>query len=427
MQDDLEYCDHLFDSTTDGYIQIMQLKDGSSIRIYNTKNKNLRCIVEKFENKLDVYTSINTYYKPVRAVNNIRQFRALYIDLDLKKYSKSETVYEVYDLVNDGKIPEPTMIVDSGRGLHLYWRIKNAPSGALKTWQGLEDYLYNKLKKLGADIKATDGARVLRLPFTINSRNNAECKIISIKDDLEYSMYDLREKYLHYKPKPYQLEFEQTKELRDGKRKDKCIRNKFFNSYSLHMARVDDIKTICMLREYDVKGYRNFIIHCFAYWDGIYVRDPEELEKEVFDLNNSFKQPLKEREIEAVLRCIPKAINKFIDYQQGLLEGQAKRVSKGMKDKGGYWYKNQTLIERLDITPEEQKYLKTIIGTEEKYRRNNNKRNPRNAAGLTNRQQQKAEKVQAVKELCIKGFLNKEIAEKLNISIRQVQRYKKFF
>ena len=32
-----------------------------------------------------------------------------------------------------------------------------------------------------------------------------------------------------------------------------------------------------------------------------------------------------------------------------------------MRDKGGYWYKNETLIERLDITLVEQKYLKTII------------------------------------------------------------------
>ncbi len=46
----------------------------------------------------------------------------------------------------------------------------------------------------------------------------------------------------------------------------------------------------------------------------------------------------------------------------------------GMKDKGDYWYKNSTLLEALSITPEEQKHMTTIIGLEEKYRRNNAKR-----------------------------------------------------
>ena len=55
--------------------------------------------------------------------------------------------------------------------------------------------------------------------------------------------------------------------------------------------------------------------------------------------------------LNAILRCIPKAIDKFIDYEQGIRSGEAKRVSKGMKDKGGYWYKNETLIEALNITP----------------------------------------------------------------------------
>ena len=33
-----------------------------------------------------------------------------------------------------------------------------------------------------------------------------------------------------------------------------------------------------------------------------------------------------------------------------LRSGERKRVSKGMRDKEGYWYKNETLIDRLGIT-----------------------------------------------------------------------------
>ena len=99
--------------------------------------------------------------------------------------------------MNQNKIPEPSMIADSGRGFHLYFRIKNAPKQAIQTFQELEDYLYYQLKELGADLSATDSARVLRLPGTINSRNKATCKIVSINKDIEYSMYELRDKYLN--------------------------------------------------------------------------------------------------------------------------------------------------------------------------------------------------------------------------------------
>ncbi|WP_279145793.1 DNA-binding response regulator [Clostridium tyrobutyricum] len=423
--DNLAYCNHLFDDSTDGYIHLIQIQEGKVIKIYNTRYAGLKTIVEETGGQEDVYIASSTFYKPKRSTSNIRQFRALYIDIDVErygKYGKSETVYMVHELVNENKIPTPSMIVDSGRGWHLYWRIKNAPYGAIYTWQEIEDYLYNQLKDLGADIQATEGARVLRLPDTINSRINKECKVLIINDDIEYSMYDLREEYLNYKhKKSYQLEIHQTKEI--NKKKSGTI-SRLFNSYTLHLARANDIETLCSLRKYDVKGYRNFILHCYAYWKGIYTRDIEELEKEVIEFNNAFRNPLKESEVSAILRCIPKAISKFIEYEQGVRSGQIKKVTKGMKDKGGYWYKNQTLIERLDITLDEQKHMKSIIGQEEKYRRNNNKRNDnrRNEEGLTKKQLELKELTNKVKNLKEQGLNNSEIARSLNINRTKVIR-----
>lgn len=420
--DNLAYCNHLFDDSTDGYIQLIQLNKNKNIKVYNTQNKALRNIIEEVEGQEDIYISSNTYYKPQRSTSYIRQFRALYIDLDLKEYEKAETVYMVYFLAYENKIPMPSMIVDSGRGIHLYWKIQNAPYGAMWTWQELEDYLYNQLKDLGADIQATDGARVLRLPNTVNSKINEECKVLVVNDDIEYSMYDLREKYLNYSTKSYQLEFEQTKEIK--KKKTNTIA-RLFNSYTLHLSRIEDMETLCKLRNYNVEGYRNFILHCYAYWKGIYTRDIEELEKEIIEFNNSFKKPLKESEVKAIIRCIPKAIAKFVEYEQGVRTGQAKRVTKGMKDKGGYWYKNQTLIERLNITLDEQKQMKTIISQEEKYRRNNIKRTPRNEEGLTQKQSKIKELKEQIMNLRKAGKTIREIAEKLNISKSKVDRLAK--
>ncbi|MGL5244678.1 MAG: DNA-binding response regulator, partial [Sarcina sp.] len=186
--------------------------------------------------------------------------------------------------------------------------------------------------------------------------------------------------------------------------------------------RAEDILTLCKLRNYNVTGCRNMIIHCYAYWLGVTYRDIDALEEEVRELNSKFTEPLSESEIKAILRCVPKAIDKFIDYEQGLRSGQVKRVSKGMRDKGGYWYKNETLIERLGITSEEEKQLKTIISEQEKNRRNAKyKRGKRrNENGLTKRQQQKQNTIKKVKTLLKKGIGVKAIARELEIAVGTV-------
>ena len=51
-----EFCDHLYDESTDGYIQILKLDDENNsgertIKIYNTKNDGLRDIVEELHKK----------------------------------------------------------------------------------------------------------------------------------------------------------------------------------------------------------------------------------------------------------------------------------------------------------------------------------------------------------------------------------------
>ena len=50
-----EFCDHLYDESTDGYIQILKLNDENivvnELLRYNTKNDGLRDIVEELHKK----------------------------------------------------------------------------------------------------------------------------------------------------------------------------------------------------------------------------------------------------------------------------------------------------------------------------------------------------------------------------------------
>ena len=422
------YIKHLFSKEIEGYIQVVEIKNKKIVELKNYKGLAIVNELKNYKGKKDTFVSINTSYNGKRLVENIRQLRALYIDLDKRDYTFSQLTYAVWDLVLEDKIPAPTMIVSSGRGVHVYWRIEHAPYQALATWQELEDYLYYQLKSLGADKKAIDASRILRLPDTINSKNNEKCKVVVLNNRITYSMYDLREKYLKWKPKIFK-EVEVEKKVKNKTVKSKVVN--YFTSYSLHIARADDIVTLCKLRDYNLTGYRNMILHCYAYWLGVTERDTDSLEEAVNELNNKFTRPLKQTEVNAILRCVPKAIDKFIDYEQGLRDGKIKRVTKGMFDKGGYWYKNETLIERLDITIEEQRHLKTIISAQVKYERKRfkdnetKKANRRNEAGLTAKQQELANLKIKVLQLREQGLTMQAIADKLKINKTKVIRLSK--
>ncbi len=85
-----------------------------------------------------------------------------------------------------------------------------------------------------------------------------------------------------------------------------------------------------------------------------------------------------------------------------------------------YKYSNDRLIEMLEITDNEQKELKTIISTKEKYRRNNERRTPRNENGLTKKQQELNDLETKIKELRTEGLSMKKIADLLKISKTKV-------
>lgn len=68
-------------------------------------------------------------YVPKIRVENIRQFRALFQDIDYENigFKKAEAVYMIWMLYDESKIQKPTIITDSGGGIHIYLRIQNTP------------------------------------------------------------------------------------------------------------------------------------------------------------------------------------------------------------------------------------------------------------------------------------------------------------
>ena len=362
---------------------------------------------EDYNNLVDVYYTPNTFSSPIRRTREyIWQLHRFYIDIDHKKGTRHidnyEIVLEIEKLVDSKVIPKPTEYIYSGRGIHVYWDINNCHVMLIDLWEKIEDHLYYSIKELeksidniNVDKRATTPTILLRVPNTINSRNREKCYSM-YKDDLtSYNIFDLKKDYIISK--------------RKNKNKNKIAYLPTKNLYTLNASRLIDFERIVELRNYDVVGYRNTLIMLYSYHYRL-INDVtvDELIKVTKKFNKTFKEPYKVKELIYVCRSINKTVKHFI------------------KDNTkGYKFSNKYIIEALNITEKEQKQLLTIISTEVKYDRKNKRRNEnrRNDDGLTSREVKKIDTKNSIQILKNQGFTQKEVANKLNKSLRTIKTY----
>ncbi|MCG4572844.1 DNA-binding response regulator [Clostridium cochlearium] len=412
----------------DGYITIA-IKCDNDWAQYHYKIDELKENVGKVLSidGINVYLSPNSFYKPIRRIENVRKLNSLYIDLDyytLDKFKNLTVDQILWQLEKDyfkSKVPEANFIVITGRGLAIYWLIEPVPYKALPLWNAVQKNFLNKLKEIGADEKSIDAARVMRLSGSVNQKNGHAVDLLFYKSD-RYNLRDIQENYLPdltpYVKNPYHK----------AKGRRKKVVN-LFNLYSLHYARLRDLiklmdlrNGMCRMEDGSLKatGQREFMCFLYRYWSSCYEGDTENALQSTLDFNKQFKEPLNISEVERATKSATKAYKEWL-----------KDCPTGTYSRGGYNYKNKTLIKLLNITEEEMKVLETIIDNKEVKRRANIRTNKyhkakrRNEFGLTKRQQEKMEKIKKIEELRKLGLKQKEIANKLGVAKSLVSMYMK--
>ena len=376
----------------------------------------------------DTYYSQNTFFKPQRRIDNIRQLRTLYVDLDVYNvglepdFVLSKLELEYFRQI----IPEPNMVIFSGRGLVLIWNIVPIPHMAMPLWRAVENYLAEQLKGLGADTKATDPARIFRLSGSTNSKSRTTVTA-QYRHTYRFDIHDLQYDYLpELTPAP------PTAKKKPG-RKTKIVR--MFNVYTLHLSRAKDIAKLVELRNGNVNNYREYICFLYRYFTCCYTSDPQRAMEEMLDLNSEFTDPLPYREVVSATKSAEKA-------WEAKSNAKADAAAKAAGFPGaGYNLKNAKLIEWLHITPAEQQEMTIIIGPQEKRRRKRvqyqrdkeiilkQKEEKRRAEGVIPRQQylSQAEMKRAIIAQAIKDnptLSVRAIAEKTGYSKSAVQRVK---
>lgn len=373
--------------------------------------KHMELVQLEFD-KDNIYITLNTFYKTYRRLECIKELKALFIDLDTYNtdFTKEQILMNLNKNYFKQSMPIPNFIVDSGRGLYLIWLIKKVPSRALPLWKAVEEYFYKELKEFGADRQALDATRILRVPGSINSKTNTKVKII---DEYDY-LYDLREIQKEYMP-----ELNEMVSVRRGRPKKVSF---VYRERSLYYVRLQDIIKLCELRNYNLKGHREFVLFLYRYYLCYFTEDVKKALNDTLELNSMFRQPLKESE---VISATKSAETVFKDQN---------------KD---YKYKNKTLINLLEITDEEQKEMKTIISKEE-YRRRDREYQKKNykydsnkakikydserakqvyqkklkSQGKLSKKEEISLRRKKIKDLLDKGLNQKEIYLQLNISKR---------
>ena len=384
LDEGLEYLSFLH-SNNKGFITRAEMKEGYKQWHYKYKELILQDL--KSEN---VYISLNTFYSTYRRLEFLKELNCLFIDLDYYKtgFNKEQILMDLEENYFNKSIPTPNRIIDSGRGLYLIWKIETVPSQALPLWKAIEEYLYKVLKTFGADRQALDPTRVLRVVGSVNSKSKSEVKVL---DEYNY-IYTLRE---------IQSEFLPDLEERKSKTKGRKKKVRYIHDErNLYLARIHDITKLCELRDYDLKGHRELILFLYRYYLCYFLEDTEKALNDTLELNSMFRLPLASNEVKRATRSAETVfLSKNKDYR----------------------YKNTTLINLLEISESEERFMTTIISNKEYKRRENIRvkkayQEKLKVEGKLTEKEKLSQRRAKIKDLLAEGLKQKDICLQLDIS-----------
>ena len=363
---------------------------------------------------LSCYVSVNSFFIPKRNNKNARQINAFYVDLDYYKeaLSQDEVLQALDFLTQTERLPEPTAILDSGQGMYVMWLIESVPAkfkSVQKLYTYIEKHLIDVLKDVGSDQQASDIARVLKAPSTFHFKTGKMVEVLRYSEK-RYTMRYMQNWFNDSADTNYDLE-EIKKRESDKKSRPKTKKTsklkRLFNRYTLAVARVNDLQTLCELRSYELSGNRNMLMHIYTYQLFLIHEDIYVVRSNVSSLNEKLTEPMLDSEVKEIIRSTQRAYREH-------LEDKSK----------GYNYYNSTIIKNLEITIDEQRHLTTLINKDVKQERNTafKREQRRDKNGLTAREKALKENMDKVSQLLEEGLKQTQIALELKLDKGYVSR-----
>ena len=147
----------LFSETAD-LIEIRLLPSGQ--QFFDHDSARILSFIAKHLDE-DIYFGVATRKAYDGSKNGVSRVTHLWADIDWKDFPRGQA--EADEAIRSFPL-KPSIIVSSGHGYHLYWRLLEPTPAAIE----IEGYLKGIAKALGADRAAAELARILRVPGRFN-------------------------------------------------------------------------------------------------------------------------------------------------------------------------------------------------------------------------------------------------------------------
>lgn len=450
------------DPTRAGFVSVLQqMEDGTKAQ-RTFKLEKMAEELAALEGRRDVWIAQNEFFKPNRRVVNLWWLPLAFLDLDTYKVARlnsmsPESLVRVFlQRCEDDNIPQPSVIVFSGRGLQVKWIFDHPlPRRALPRWQAVQRELHRRLADFGSDSQALDASRVLRLVNTTNSRSGEVVRVVHIGRTttngatrlpsglvgygfdlladalLPLNRLDLEE--LEKQRDQERNEYRAAKAAREARKAQMTVVHGGKSKSAAHpnlrtlvpsqlaWDRVADIRKLAELRGYAdgfPPGKRDivmFIVACFLA-DAVTVAD---LPSEIRELAGELVPTWTSTELQS---CVSSVVTRARQAARG------ETVNfKGFEVTPRYRWRNSTLVDVLEITAAEEEQMGTIMSLEEAKRRDAKRhRDSRKAAGGRSAAEWNQSREQArvsARLLRAQGMSYPAIARDLGIGVATVHRY----
>jgi hypothetical protein len=331
-------------------------------------------IIENLDQSRDTWISQAEFIQPNRRVVYLLRLNLCFVDLDTyktpwKAYPPEAMANLIRGFCQDEDIPEPSLILFSGRGLQVKWLFERPlPRAALPRWNAVQRQLVDRLECFGADAGARDASRLLRLVDTVNTRSGERVRVLWVNEsqgEIIHYGFDYFSGWLL----PVDRDMIRDKrEAREERRqafqllKGGRVGNlRPSSNRQLAWDRLEDLRTLARLRAWTETGiphgYRSKYIHwCLNFL---------LLSGAVHSSQLFYEAQALVREVCPDLPQNTRSVLSTLYRKAQTYEAGEKVEFNGRTYPPLYTPRNSTLMELFAITDEEVKRLKTIITKEE--------------------------------------------------------------
>lgn len=408
------------------------------------------------------YLSVSTFRTcSTRSEYNVKEVKRLYLDMDAHdnpiNYDEAKLLSD-YMLDNwfDGcDLPEPSYIIFSGRGLQVLFTVDGCTN--VTEWKPYQTALLNSCQKLLEELKhhslseasivavehddlkidmLKDASRVHRVPKTTNLKSNVAAKLLYQNEDHVYTLNELNANYEAFSDENLVTE-EKKKKTQKKTKSEPTERDVDLSGIDMNdkqgidphffeiiektiRPRLSDLETLIRLRNEagTDSGYRNNLIAVYIPTLVSCGYKNEDVVKEAHRVNALFNKPLKQAEVN--------------DWLNSCLKKKEIVSSDGVRGVSRVYYRfyTNTIIDKLQITPEEQNEMQVLCSEALKKKRSRERQKDiQNANRREVYAQKTAEKRKAkearnnrIHELSADGMSARQIAKTVGVSVGTVSK-----